>query len=209
MAEPLTGDSCKNVPCEDGLICCDVIWVTAVVSASINVLRNKTPPPSCSTPKGGINNDLDSKNNSGCPPLGLYTCNYTLPCKAGSYSDNSACDGKRSGGRCKFSVSATCHLTEGGSLTSYSGTCGSTGDPCSVRGKEIPGSCKPCSPTGDISVGGDTGADGNTGQQQNNCDCEYEPSSDRSCNATVTGTCGTPTGSCTAKGPGGGLLSQI
>ena len=116
------GGSCENVPCEPrstryskDLICCDGFRDECGNARRTHRCAKDNHPRrnDCGNPTGGGNSEQDT--TSDCPPLGLYDCNYTLPCEgdAGDLKnrrDNGdACkDGPRQGDRCTFNRTGQC-----------------------------------------------------------------------------------------------------
>ena len=102
-------ESCQNVRCEPGLICCDG-YRNECGTVSKNKCETDSYPHVCADPKGGGRSQQDLQ--SGCPPLGLYDCSYTLPCEATSpcseTGPTSACHGKRQGNSCSYSRAKSC-----------------------------------------------------------------------------------------------------
>ncbi len=119
VAHPSAGGGlCDKVPCEPNLICCDKSKGTCGTGASVGDKKcaNKVSNPRCTDPKGGTQSK-DDETPSGCSPLGLYDCHYTLPCEgdAGELKnrrDNGvACNedgGKREGDGCTFNRTGQC-----------------------------------------------------------------------------------------------------
>ena len=122
--------SCQNVQCEPGLICCDS-GTNEDNRCTLNRCYENNYSRTCSDPKGGSNQD----SSSGCPPLGLYTCAYLLPCNGTSpfsqIGSNSYCSGKRQNNSCRFQANGTCTPNAGvgihESRPSSAGTCSFSG----------------------------------------------------------------------------------
>ncbi len=208
VAEPSKdGGSCQYVECQPGLICCDGYKDDCGGVDKYRCVDENRHSNVCIRPRGGGNDQQDSQ--SGCPPLGLYNCRYTLPCNAtkpfsGVTGPTSKCHGKKQNDSCQFSKGGyTCQLTESGSRKKYKGLCaGQAGQPCSVKGNQVgERNCKQC-PVKDKD-GNPTGA-----MKKCNCDPIYAPGSKRSCTINFNGICGTPNGGCGTKGVGGRHFSQ-
>ena len=88
----------------------------------------------------------EASPNKTLPPvvhhLGLYDCNYSLPCNATSpgslTGSTSHCFGKRQGNSCSFSVTGTCTPNAG---TSWQSSPPSTAGTCSFSGTTYTESC--------------------------------------------------------------------
>ena len=132
-------ESCQNVRCEPGLICCDG-FRNECGSVSTNECETNSYSPVCTNPKGGGNTQQDAL--SGCPPLGLYNCNYSLPCEATSPAaltgPSSVCVGDRQGDSCSFPVTGTCTPNAG---TNWQSSPPSTAGTCSFSGISYTESC--------------------------------------------------------------------
>ena len=145
------GKSCQNVDCEPELICCDGTLNDCGNAGGKGKCGSTVSNTDCGTPVDGSGQDL----NSGCPPLGLYECNYVVNCEAGGRSET--CSG-RAGDSCTItwpcptqqdpgrtcSASGTCKKTGGCSKkpsTSLTGACGK--DKCLLRGPSI-NKCPTC-----------------------------------------------------------------
>ena len=105
---PIT-ESCLNVRCEPGLSCCDIRSGTC---NGVNDIECGDPiTRHCGDPKGGTQ-AKDDEVPSVCPPLGLNTCTYSLPCEATSpcseTGPTSACNNKRQGTSCNYTRPRTC-----------------------------------------------------------------------------------------------------
>ena len=242
------GESCVNVQCEPGLSCCDAS--SGSCDAGVSDKQCGTPDTrDCTNPKGGIQSQSDEVP-SGCPPLGLVTCDYELPCEGTfPYSRTGPnpdvdCAGKRQTNSCSFSDSGTCTPNAGVGThenrpsdvgtcrfpgTSWTKTCTATvTEFCDIWRNEIR--------TRDVCVGGNVEYDCNctttcnngictqtcqTCQRYDSCattrtetyqvrvcdDYDYRASTN-TCYQTVLGSCGSPSGGCSRKGRGGGILSQ-
>ena len=126
------GQSCANVRCEPGLSCCDAS------SGTCNRVSDKqcsTPlTRHCTNPKGGTQSSSDEVP-SGCPPLGLNDCSYSLPCETSYGAPTGPCNNRRSGESCSFSIGRQCVGSEKKPCSdSYSGTCGAPSGSCSPKG---------------------------------------------------------------------------
>ena len=116
-------ESCKNVPCDpNGLLCCQS--TTYCGSSYHKCLMKSSSPLRCSRPKDGSNQGNQSQ--SGCPPLGLYDCNYTVTC-----DDGSSCGNKRSGKACTYTetINGSCNsntCSPGGTFCNYDYECYTT-----------------------------------------------------------------------------------
>ena len=228
------GESCQNVRCEPGSICCDG-FRNECGSVSTKECETDSYTRSCSNPKGGGTSVQDTLSN--CPPLGLYNCAYTLPCNATSPASmtgpTSACSGKRQGNNCSFTVAGTCNPNAGtgwrSSPPSTSGTCNLNGtsytkpctadsvsrctNPCTHYNCTRCSTCTrtvPCVPPETCT----------TKTESYPCNCTYNNfcnhgchgtwqyrATTKPCSQTFSGSCGTPSGSCSRKGFGGGNLS--
>ena len=230
---PLT-ESCLNVRCEPGLSCCDSN------SGTCNGVSNKQcgDPITrhCTDPKGGTQAKADEVP-SGCPPLGLNTCTYALPCEATSpcseTGPTSACNNKRRGTSCDYTKGGTCMPNDSGWNTScqssgnYTVGCdtGSCTVNCSSRCRTpcthpcYDTCCQTCTRT----VACNSGEGCTTKQEDYDCNCQNcNPHDCHGCHQfeyqaqptalptpiSFSGTCGVPSGGCSLKGPGGGNLSQ-
>ena len=223
------GENCQNVSCEPGLICCDG-YRNECGSVSTNQCETDSYPHECTNPKGGGRSQQDSA--SGCPPLGLYDCNYSLTCLGTSpfsATDTSACIGKREGDTCSFSyggaVSCNPDTPTGWQTTmpNKGGTCNYPGGytvSCMAPHRER---CRtpcshtcydPCHPSGHQQNGVTVPCTHITCNPRkcHQCDqMEYKvdgahPNS--SCpTISVSGRCGPPSGGCSPLGLGGGNLS--
>ena len=207
--------SCLNVRCEPGLSCCDASGGTC---NGVNDKEcGKANTRDCTNPKGGKQASADEAP-SVCPPLGLNTCTYALPCNASpdpGQAPTDPCDNKRRGQGCSFDLGGTCVPTftgwssspqTGGTVTfgSYTESCTSNVRPNCVRwnyrdecraGNNIV-SC-PCTVQGCTSK-----------RVRGSCaESEYMAITKPGLFKTFTGTCGQAVGSCSPLGVGGGNLS--
>ena len=224
-----TGPSCKctNVECEPQLICCDG-FRNECGTVGTEECETNSYPNSCSDPKGGGRTQQDSA--SGCPPLGLYDCSYTLPCEAttpfGTTGPNpsSECLGIRQGQSCRFSLPGTCIPYAGAGVHENSP---STAGWCQIRGQNASVAC-----SASLSSFCDFG---HWATQSYSCNCQTTCSgvpqvcnttcgtcqrqvwvcddtdytlSNGSCSRLFTGACGVPSGGCPKLGVGGGNLSS-
>ena len=216
---PLT-ENCLNVRCEPDLSCCDASSGTCGVG--INDKQCGDPiTRHCTNPKGGTQAKADEVP-SVCPPLGLNTCTYSLPCNATSpcseTGPTSACNNnnKRQGDSCNY-TKGVCYPDSPGESTSCntSGTyiAGCDSGPCTV------GCSSRCTiPCTDVCECCSTCTD----SEGNSYDCEpCSPCKCHSCDGiflytpqarahpiNFSGTCGVPSGGCSAKPVGGGNLSS-
>ena len=222
-----TGPSCKctNVQCEPQLICCDG-FRNECGNVGTEECETNSYPTSCSDPKGGGRTQQDSA--SGCPPLGLYDCSYTLPCEAttpfATTGPSSECIGKRQGQYCDFSLSGTCIPYAGAGVHENSP---STAGWCQIRGQNANVACSAslssfCDfghwETQNYSCNCQTTCSGvppvcsttcgTCSRQVWECDDTDYTLSNGSCSRLFTGACGVPSGGCPKLGVGGGNLSQ-
>ena len=229
-------ESCQNVRCEPGLICCDG-YRNECGSVSTNECETNSYPRVCTNPKGGGNTQQDAL--SGCPPLGLYDCNYSLPCEATSPAaltgPSSYCFGDRQGDSCSFPVTGTCTPNAG---TSWQSSPPSRAGTCSFSGTSYTESCpagsdsqcavpwrQDCQPefyncvtclsctVGLQPPGCDPSCMGGQHCQTRTvctpvCDSSEYRATVTTCPRTFSGSCGSPSGSCSPLGVGGGNLSS-
>ena len=183
----------------------------------------------CTHPKGGTQAKAD-EIPSVCPPLGLNTCTYSLPCEAiappfATTGPTSVCVGKRQGIPCSFTLNGTCTPNAGAGVYDNPP---STAGRCFIRGQDV----KPCSAsvssfcaTGHyesytynchcvndcVTENGvttcSTTCNTCTGQRWECDDTDYTLANG-SCSEGFSGNCGVPSGGCSAKPVGGGNLSQ-
>ena len=223
-----TGPSCKctNVQCEPGLICCDGFnnndcGSVAKHECEENKYLTGDPNQYCSNPKGGDRSAQDAL--SGCPPLGLYKCDYELPC--GSPIDpfdpgdrpTDPCKNKRRGNTCEFKRDYNCELQGSGirnTAGDFPGWCnGQSSVPCS-----IPDQCSNTIPVPETRTR--CGNPPGTPPQYVNGVCQNEETyvvnvsrcnqwkaTSSTCSPIFTGRCGEPKGSCSPLDEGGGNLS--
>ena len=226
-----TGPSCKctNVQCEPHLSCCNSSKGTCN-----GVGHEECGDPDtrdCTNPKGGTQGPADEVP-SGCPPLGLNKCTYSLPCNSTSpcseRGPTSACTGRRQGNSCSYSKSGTCYPTGSTGLscdTSGIYTIGCDSGSCTVSC--VRGCRTPCSHTCyDACHASDT----QTVCDNNglNCQPQQVPCTHINCNphnchqcdqyeytpvpgthtVSFSGTCGVPVGGCNPDVGGGNLLQE-
>ena len=208
---PLTED-CTNVQCEPGLICCEN---HPNKICALNTCHNRVNSPGCTNPKGGSQQDTQSS----CSDLGLYDCNYSLPCEATTpfvtTGPTSVCNSKRQGNTCTFPLSGTCDPNAGAGVHENPP---STAGTCYIRG-QVAGSCTVPSASSFCDQGHwqtqtynchcSTTCTGNPPVCNQTCstctrqvwvcdDYDYTLSSS-SCNKTFSGACGVPSGGCSCK----------
>ena len=220
---PLT-KSCINVRCEPGLSCCD-----ASAGTCNGVSDKQCGDPDtrdCTSPKGGRQTSAD-EGPSGCPPLGLNNCSYTLPCNSSSpfYPGENPigpCNDRRRTQSCSFTRTYTCQLQGASTSTNpgdFPGICDVSGYSCS-----IPEACISYAHTTDPDVRTRCGNPPGTPSIYQNGVCQnpeqytvqvpcthcnlWEATSANCPPVTFTGTCGTPSGSCGPKSVGGGNQLQ-
>ena len=220
-------ESCLNVRCEPGLICCDG-FRNECGTVSTRECETDSYAHSCSNPKGGGRSQQDAA--SGCPPLGLYDCSYTLPCEATSpcseTGPTSVCHGKRQGNSCSYSRAKTC--VPNSSICNIGTSCSGSLDGTYKAGCDE-GTCTarcatscitPCSHDTTCTrctAWSDTDNDGDldcTATEDYTCK-EHSCDSYRSCIVSMSmsptnfsGSCGLPSGGCPKLGVGGGNLSS-
>ena len=222
---PLAED-CTNVQCEPQLICCDG-FRNECGTVGTEECETNSYSNSCFDPKGGGRSQQDSA--SGCPPLGLYDCSYTLPCEATTPfattgpNPSSECLGTRQGQYCDFSLSGTCIPYAGAGVHENSP---STAGWCQIRGQNASVACSAslssfCDfghwATQSYSCNCQTTCSGvpqvcsttcGTCQRQVwRCDDTDYTLSNGSCSRLFTGACGVPSGGCPKLGVGGGNLT--
>ena len=216
--------SCEKIECEPGLACCDASAGTC--NGVSDKQCGKPQNRDCTNPKGGTQS-IGDEAASGCPPLGLNDCTYTLPCKANNPFDpgetpTSHCDGLRQGQTCSFPVDGTCTPTAGTNWQStrpstdgiatfpggYTEICTANEQDRCVAGTRTecrdasnnvincPQSPQTCTPPACTSS-----------QVQDSCFTRQYRVFAKDVTKTVSGTCGAPSGSCSAKPVGGGAAN--
>ena len=213
---PLT-ENCLNVRCEPDLACCDASGGTC---NGVNDKHCGDPITShCTNPKGGKQSSAD-EILSGCPPLGLNNCTYRLPCEASNPFDpgerpTGPCNDIREGIPCDFTRTYRCQLqgsSTRGSAGDFPGRCEVSNYSCT-----IPDTCSDYLHTSDTEtrtrcvtwLNGVCQLEEDYDVQVSCGHCNQWSATSADCpSVTFSGTCGVPSGSCSAKPVGGGNLSQ-
>ena len=186
------GESCLNVQCEPGHICCDN---HSDRSCTTNRCYAAVNSPGCTNPKGGSNQD----SSSGCSDLGLYNCSYNLPCDGTApfarTGPATLCVGKRQNvGTCSFPVDGTC-TPNSNTNWQTSAINNSNAGTCSFSGTSYTQSCNPrletqCEGIDEYRATSTPCGGTQTGICVNNrCSINNSSCTGSSCTVAVNGTC--------------------
>ena len=212
------GKSCEKVWCERELSCCDASKGTC--NGVGDKQCGKPNTTGCTNPKGGTQSSGDEAT-SGCPPLGLNDCTYTLPCEANNpfnpgTTPTGPCNSIRQGQTCNFDVDGTCtNSSVGAGWQSFSPPAAGTAtfpggytESCTVdvQSRCVSGTRTECRDQGNNVINCPstcTPPACTSTQVHDSClTTEYKAFA-KNITKNVSGTCGQPTGSCETN-PGGG-----